>query len=216
MGNRTIAHPCTPHRVATSTPLPRVDPRRARLRRAFSLVEMLIALAITSALLTATFVALDASFTAYQRTTEVASTHTISRLTMHRMLTLIRTGRDFGPFPANIGVDRVIESDYIEFFATGGQLMRLEWRPDEQALYLVRINGGAEEASLLLENVTQMDDQGDYIPPFTLEYEKGTQLYRATIDLTLTPDDNMSVEVEGDNQDVLRLVASAIPRNQAF
>jgi prepilin-type N-terminal cleavage/methylation domain-containing protein len=191
--------------------------QNARGRRGFSLVEMLIALAITSTLLTAVFVALDASFTAYQRTTEVASTHTISRLTMHRMLTLIRTGSEFGPFPTNLTEDPVVESDYMEFYAANGQLMRLEWRPSEEALYIVYIaEDGVETASLLLEGVTQEDDDGGYIPPFTLEYVKGTQLYRATIDLTVVPDDNMSVELDGVNLDVLRLVASAMPRDQAF
>lgn len=186
-------------------------------RRGFSLVEMLIALAITATLLTATFVALDVSFRAYQKTTEVASTHIIARLMMHRMLTLIRTGKEFGPYPINMSTDRVIESDFMEFFTASGQLMRLEYIPVDQALYLVRIDEfGVEDSSLLLEGVTQLDEFGNYITPFTLEYEKGTQLYRATIDLTLVPDDNMSLELEGNNMDVLRLVASAIPRRQAY
>ena len=178
---------------------------------------MLIALAITSTLLTATFVALDASFKAYQKTTEVASTHTVSRLTMHRMLTLIRTGRDFGPYPTNLTVNSVVESDYLEFYTSSGQLMRLEYDDVDQALYLVRIAGdGTETSSLLLEGVTQVDDGGNDISPFTLEYKKGTQLYRATIDLTVIPDDNMSLELEGTNNDVLRLVASAMPRTQTY
>ena len=46
--------------------------RRTGARRGFNLIELLVALTITSTLLTATMVALDASFTAYQRTTEVA------------------------------------------------------------------------------------------------------------------------------------------------
>lgn len=190
--------------------------RRCAARRGFSLVEMLMALAISATLLTATLVALHASFLAYQRTTEVASTHTIARLTMHRMLTLVRTGRDFGPFPVN-PLDTTIESDFVEFYGYDDQLMRLEWRPGEQALYLVRVAGdGTEEANRLLEGVTQQDENGDYLPPFTLEYESGTKLRRATIDLTLIPDDNMSVMLDGDNLDVLRLVASAMPRNQIF
>ena len=36
------------------------------------------------------------------------------------------------------------------------------------------------------------------------------------IDLTIVPDDNMSVQLDGDNQQVIRLVASAIPRIQAY
>lgn len=192
-------------------------PIRRCIRRGFSLIEMMIALVITATLLSATFVALDASFMAYQETTEVASTHTICRLVMHRMLTLVRTGKDFGPFPVNIGVDTTIESDFLEFYGANDQLMRLEWNSIDQSLYIVMIDEvGNETPALLLENVTQEDEFGNYIPPFTMEYVKGTQLYRATIDLTLTPDDNMSVELEGDNTDVLRLVASAMPRSQTY
>ena len=50
------------------------------------------------------------------------------------------------------------------------------------------------------------------IKPFTLYYEKGRTLYRATIDLAIVPDDNMSVELDGQNVEVIRLVASAMPR----
>ena len=65
--------------------------RPASLRRGFNLVELLIALSISATLLTATMVALDASFKAYQKTVHMSATHTIARLTMHRMLALIRT-----------------------------------------------------------------------------------------------------------------------------
>lgn len=191
-------------------------PRLRRLRRAFSLVEMLVALAITAALLTAVMVALHASFVAYQRTTEVASTHTISRLVMHRMLTLIRTGRDFGPYPLDPR-DPVVFSTYLEFYGHQGQLMRLEWIEEDEALYIVNIMpDNSEERHLLLEGVTQRDEDDNYIPPFTLEYVLGSQLYRATIDLTVVPDDNMSVQLDGANTDVLRLVASAMPRNVTY
>ena len=49
-------------------------------RRGFNLIELLMALSISSVLLTATMASLDASFTAYQTTTEMASTHTIGHL----------------------------------------------------------------------------------------------------------------------------------------
>jgi prepilin-type N-terminal cleavage/methylation domain-containing protein len=154
--------------------------RRPRRRRGFNLVEMLIALAITAALLSATMVALDASFMAYQTTTEVASTHTISRLAMLRLMTLI------------------VESSEIEFLTPGddvtpSQLIRIEWfetpdgaHPAPNALYVV-VDGGTPQ--LLLEGV---------IPAFD-EF-----------------DDNMSVELDGDNQQQIRLVASAMPRIEAY
>ncbi len=193
----------------------RTPHRRARLRRGFNLVEMLIAMSITTALMTATMIALDASFMAYQSTTEVASTHTIGRLVMLRMLTLIRTGQEFGPFPIN-PQDSILESNSIEFVTPGGQILELRFVEDEQALYVIRDPGGANLQDLLLEGVIPQYDGIDLIPPFTLEYERGRRLHRATIDLTIQPDDNMSVDLDGDNLAQIRLVASAMPRIEAY
>ena len=205
---------CTVKRQHINTPT-----RQHHARRGFNLVELLLALAITSALLTATMVALNASFMAYQVTTEVASTHTIGRLTMHRMLALIRTGKEFGPFPTT-PLETTVTSDDIEFVAPNGQIMTLQWVEDENALY-VAVTDPATMTQIsnnkLLEGVIpQYDANGDRIKPFTLEYYKGRNLYRATIDMTIVPDDNMSVELDGDNQEVIRLVASAMPRIAAY
>ena len=193
---------------------------RRTTRRGFNLIEMLIALAITATLLSAVMVALHASFMAYQSTTELASTHTIARLVMHRMLALIRTGQEFGPFPIN-PQDSIITSNEIEFLTPAGNLVRLEWfadsdatHPQENALYAVINNG---DPYILLEGVVQQPDgAGGQTLPFTLEYELGRTLHRATIDITLVPDDNMSVNIDGDNQQQIRLVASAMPRITAY
>lgn len=186
-------------------------------RRGFNLVEMLVALAITAALMAATMVALDASFMAYQSTTEVASTHTIGRLVMNRLLTMIRTGQDFGPFPA-LPQDAIVESDSMEFLTADGDVLVIQWVQAEEALYVVRDPDGLNEWYLLLEGVSQNnpDDPMNPIPPFTLEFELGRKLHRATIDLVISPDDNMSVELDGDNTEEIRLVATAMPRMTAF
>lgn len=192
---------------------PHAPRRKAQPRRGFNMVELLIALAITSALLTATLVALNASFMAYQATTEVASTHTIGRLTMHRLLTLIRTGQEFAPLP-DTPLDTVKTSDLIEFRNPNGQVISVRWDESEEKLY-VSIDGGEEH--LLLENVlAQYDEDGALIHPFTLEYEKGLHLYRATIDFTIKPDDEMTVDLDGVNEQTIRLVASAMPRVAAY
>ena len=181
--------------------------RRGR-RRGFNLIELLIALAITAALLSATMMALRASFMAYQTTTEVASTHTISRLVMHRMLALLRTGQDFGPLPLS-PLDSIVDSNYIEFFTNNGQLITLDWVDADDTLYVVLTDeNGVETPYPLLEGVTSCN--------FTLEYELGYKLHRATIDMTIVPDDNMSVDLDGNNQLVIRLVASAMPRMIAY
>ncbi len=191
---------------------PTASDRSRRLRRGhrrgFNLIELLIALAITAALLSATMMALRASFMAYPSTTEVASTHTISRLVMHRMLALLRTGQDFGPLPLT-PLDSIVDSNYIEFFTSDGQLITLDWVDADDTLYVVLTDeNGLETPYPLLEGVTSCN--------FTLEYELGYKLHRATIDMTIVPDDNMSVTLDGDNQLVIRLVASAMPRMIAY
>ena len=184
---------------------------RCAVMRGFNLVEMLIALAISAALLAATMVALDASCMAYQTTTEVASTHTIGRLTMHRLLALIRTGSDFAPVPDDPR-NTLQESDWIQFTTPDGQILMIEWLEDVEtggALY-VTVNDGSPYK--LLEGVLAQDD----VHPFTLEYEQGCTLHRATVDLLIRPDDNMDLELEGDSQQQIHLVASAMPRGAAF
>jgi prepilin-type N-terminal cleavage/methylation domain-containing protein len=189
----------------------------ARHRRGFNLLEMLIALAISAVVLTATMVALDASFKAYQATTEYASTHTVSRLAMHRMLGLIRTGDEFGPFPID-PTDTTVESDEIQFRTPTGGVMTLRWDSLTEEL---QVETGGNTYTLLEGVVARYDppnsaDEADRIKPFTLEYVLGRNLYRATIDLTVVPDDNLSTQMDGTNSDEIRLVASTMPRVNAF
>ncbi len=191
---------------------------RTHSRCGFNLVELLIALAISAALLAATMTALDASFKAYQMTTEVASTHTVSRLTIERVQALIRTGQEFGPFPVN-PKDSIVTSDYISFRTPSGTIVSLIWEPDDEALYLETPSSPSGGYLLMEGVVTPTDDEGEPIPnyhPFTLEYELGRKLYRATIDLAVIPDDNMSVQIEGENTQIIRLVASVMPRAIAY
>lgn len=201
---------------------PRIH-RANHSRRGFNLVELLMALAITAALLTATLVALNASYIAYQQTTRAASTHTISRLAMDRMLTLIRTGEEFGPLPSNPN-NPIVYSDLIEIVTApdnngNQQGIILEYDEEDQALWVrlfIPSTGVITGNHLLLEGVIpQFDSEGQRLSPFTLEFERGRHLHRATIDLTVVPDDNMSLEIEGAHEHVIRLVATAMPRVSA-
>ena len=89
----------SPHARRQSRNVSHVSARTFGRSRGFSLVEMLIALAICAALLVAVLSALVASFRAYQATTEQASTHVVGRIVMHRMMALVRKGVAFGPHP---------------------------------------------------------------------------------------------------------------------
>ena len=170
-------------------------------------------MAITAALLTATLVALDASIRAYQSTTEEVSTQSIGRIVMHRMLTLVRTGTDFGPYPADPRVSR-IRSDYIEFRTQEDEVVTIRWdRANEVLTYQIE---GRAPVELLDGVVGTEDDQGNLLEPFTLEFEQGRRLYRASIDLSVEPDDVIDLEIEGDRARRIRLVGSAMPRLEAF
>ncbi|HWB19615.1 MAG TPA: hypothetical protein VG711_04885, partial [Phycisphaerales bacterium] len=116
-------------------------------------------------------------------------------------------------------LDSIVTSDYIEFTDDNHQTMTIEYNPVTETLSLLVTDPdtGDTTSSLLLENVkAQVDADGNPVSPFTLEYEKGRYLYRATVDLAIVPDDNMSVALDGNNTDTIRLVASAMPRFQAY
>ncbi|MCH2161450.1 MAG: prepilin-type N-terminal cleavage/methylation domain-containing protein [Phycisphaerales bacterium] len=186
----------------------------ATARRGFSLIEVMIALAISAALLSATLVALDASFRAYQSTTEEVSTHSIARLVMHRLLTMVRTGTDFGPYPEDPRI-RVIQSDFIQFKSQGGDVVTVRWNSSEHVLtYEVE---GHSPVELLGGVIGTRDGEGQLVSPFILEYADGRRLYRATIDFTIEPDDLMDLDIEGDREDNdIRMVGSSMPRLEAF
>lgn len=190
-----------------------------KMRRAFSLVEMLISLAITAALLTATLFALQTSFIAYQVTTDHASTHAVGRLVIHRMTAMIRAGQDFRPLPADIR-DRFIASDYIEFYHPDtGNLITITWDMNSGQL-LYSIDSGYPVV-LLDGVVARTDDQGATILPFLLEWEPGRHVYRVTIDLMIVPDDTISTSADNYMTDdgsinSIRFVASAMPRSAMF
>lgn len=201
----------------TRTPLP---PRRRR--RGFSIVELLVALTISSLLLTATLSALDASWRSYKATTESCSTHVVSRIVIHRLLAMIRTGTQFGPYPADFfdPAQNPITSTSIEFVAEADRLAGLDRvtrivrrdtaTPGSYELWYERIDASVDPPQLIEERPLLRDVKE---ATFILEYEPGPRLIRATIDLTVQPNDDVELRT-GVNFEtpVIRFVASASPR----
>lgn len=173
---------------------------RSRTRRAFSLVELLIAISISSTLLAACVAALDASFKSYQATTESAAINVSTRLTMHRLTSLIRNGDDFGPYPVNPIATPQIVTDNIEFIANTGPTTRQFWTIQQVAdatdlgpfrldarvetLELNQATGAWTSTAVFNQTLLYQIRQAS----FTLEYDVGPRLRRATIDLTVGPD----------------------------
>ncbi len=214
--------------------------RRGR-RRAFSLIEMLIAIAISGSVMAATLVAFDAMFKVYETATNSASNHVIARITVNRLLGMIRTGSEFGPFPQDVldGSVNPLHADYFEFASstddeTGEvlEVTRVEFRYVGQPALLRTWGSDVDppgapdgvDATGELWLVIIADDGAEQeflmlsdvrTAHFSLEYDIGPRLVQGTVDITFEP----SLAREGTEEvwtpatpETVRLVASAMPR----
>lgn len=191
--------------------------------RGFSIAEMLIALTITATLLTATLTALDTSYRSYKVTTEGASTNVVSRLVMQRMMTMIRTGTEFGPYPDDVydTTTNPVTSTSIEFMtrddgAGNRQVVRIERRDPTTAergpfeLWYVQTDfvNDVEQTPIERPMLTGVADLR-----FTLEYDVGPRLRRATVDITVRANDYQDAAFHADLEaPTIRLVSTVNPR----
>jgi len=183
------------------------------LRPGVSLVEALIALAITAILLTATMVATDASFRAYATATEQASTQSSVRLVTHRLLSMVRTSTAHGPLDVGDGsgftiVGNTITSPWLALTDASGNIVRLEYHAD-QHLLTYSVNGGA--AQPILGGVTSATFVCQRRKDYSSEDDEWV-LDRATMDLQVEADDDATLAIEDHRLPPVRLVASTMPR----
>ncbi len=216
--------------------------RRPARARGLSMVEMLIALSISASLLTATLAALDSMFKGYKQTTESASTHVITRIVVTRVLSMIRTGTDFGPGPASVlnTQQNPIAADYIQFVSARDddgdavQITRIEFRdsageptnrdwgaaggppapdPDDPPAA-----GAGELWYVLMDSSSTVIDQRPLLSGvrnvvFTMQYEIGPKLTHASMDITVEPNDSRDLTIGADQvAQTFRIVASSAPR----
>lgn len=189
-----------------------------------SLVELLVALAITAMLLTATMVAIDASFQAYAAAAESASTQTATRMVINRLLTLIRTSTAHGPLlddpsdtpPVVLLADgQTIQSHYITLLNSQGDLIRIEYRdathattPNELWLIIDPFGGGAQQSQPILGGVTN----AEFFTHRRFDSEGVLVLERGSVDLTVEADDDATLALEGAELPPIRVIASTMPR----
>lgn len=188
-------------------------PRSLR-RRGLSLIEMLVALAISAMLLTATAVAIDTSFTAYAIAAESASTQTSTRMVVNRLLTLVRTSTAHGPMLADsaAGVtvsNDIVTSPYLELQEADGDFITISWDSVTQEMSLTHDPGtGTITTQPILGGVTDCE--------FTLLRRRDNSgtwvLERASIDFTVEADDDASLDIEVANIPEVRVIASTKPR----
>ncbi len=182
---------------------------------------------------------LDTIFKGYETNADSASSHVVSRIATNRMLSLIRTGTDFGPMPADVlDVNKnPMFADYFEFVSARDedglptQLSRIEFRYAGQGAQY-RAWGVGEEAPEMDFSpsgtgelwMVQIDPSDDSETPyllltevrsavFSLVYDVGPRLERCTIDIVVEPAIPESVKLDSDvTPETIRIVASAMPR----
>jgi Tfp pilus assembly protein PilE len=194
---------------------------RSRRAAGLSLVEMLIALAITALLLTATMVATDASFKAYAAAAETASAQTATRMVVNRLLTLIRTSEAVAPAGDfdDPGIDysgNEYESDYMEIATPDGEFLRIEFVPDEDdqtrgRLMITRDPDNDDSvAQPLLDGVRNCTFH-------LVRYQDsfGTwRVRRGTLDFSVAPDEDNTLAIEANDREDIRVIASTMPRKR--
>ena len=217
---------------------------RRTTRRAFSMIEMLIALSISASIMAATLVAFDAMFKVYETSTDSASNHVVARIAVNRLLGMIRTGSEFGPFPNDVldSGANPLKADYFEFasrFNADGsisEVTRVEFRyPGEPPLLRtwgaledppelpdgMDVDGPGELWIVLIDVATGVEQEFMMLSEvrsaeFTLRYEIGPKLIKGTVDIIFEP--NLAVN-DGvwtpATPETVRLVASAMPRRSA-
>jgi prepilin-type N-terminal cleavage/methylation domain-containing protein len=210
-------------------------------RHGVSLVELLIALAISAMLLTATAMAINASFRAYADAAEQASSQAATRMVVNRLLTLIRTSTAHGPLsaqpastlqitdpddgitpytvtiPAATLAGNTTTSPYIELIDTNGT--------DVKIVYLQYTNkaGVAKQELWMVTNPGNAATQkaqpligGVTSATFScLRRKDSINLYvldRGTMDLTVAPGADATLTMEHGHPTPIRVIASTMPR----
>ena len=169
-------------------------------RRAFSLVELLLALALSAMLLAAVAVAMDASFTSSDQNDRIADTTQTARAVLGRIAHDIRTANDLQPTATTISIHPPQPNAYnlalIQYAYANGALT--ESQTD---------NNGVVTTTTLLDNTGDVKITG-FAVTFTMGLDSNLQPCTRSVTAHLTVTD-------GNQQ--FGVTASASPRrNQTY
>ncbi|MFA7235901.1 MAG: prepilin-type N-terminal cleavage/methylation domain-containing protein [Phycisphaeraceae bacterium] len=198
--------------------------------RGFTLVEMLLALAITAVLALAVSAALSASLSAYSTSAQAASMQTTGRLVMQRVLNMIRVASLHDAFdPNDAGVTLLDPADAnhplhsvgIAMRMPDGSTVRIWWQVNaaygNADLGDMMYQKVGDAAATLVEQARCLRDANNAAYVFTLASrtsDTGLMLSRATLDLVIEPEGVAGTSIEsarGANGE-LHLIGSTMPR----
>jgi prepilin-type N-terminal cleavage/methylation domain-containing protein len=141
--------------------------KNRKYKNGFSLVELLIALAITAMLMVAMAFAFSSSMMSYRTNEELFKAVNSARQAMYRITTELRTATTVDPNgPAN----------ECTFITAGGQNITYEYRDTDSKLYLITNSNGQEY--VLCDNVSAMNfiKETDIDPEDGLIFVKSVQI----------------------------------------
>jgi Tfp pilus assembly protein PilE len=189
-----------------------------RGRSGLVLIELMIALSISAALLVATAWAVDASIRAYQINQEQSALIQRARVALYHMTTSIRTTDAHVPDSASARSDftsgLVVTDTGISMYDLNNQV--LTYRYDAINQRLLAITGG--QTYTMAEGVTAFSVK---MEPMRSDESVRTGgawdlLRRATITLSVRSNSKTTVGGDSTGQQVLTLSASTMPRQNAW
>jgi prepilin-type N-terminal cleavage/methylation domain-containing protein len=191
---------------------------RGNFRHGVSLVELLIALSISAALLTATGVAVDSAFKSYSINQERSSMQQRARLAVYRIQTYVRTCKEHAPITstkvAQFATGTIVTDTGIAMFTNAGNELTFEIDPVKKQLLM--LDGVTKH--VLLEGVDLFTVKMEPLKSAAALKTGGNYdlLKRASIVLTLHPtDDGADTNTDGQSQ-TITLSASVMPRRNSW
>ena len=128
--------------------------RKAGFRSGFTIVEMLISLAILAVLLTAVAVAFNASAINYSQNEDMFKAMNTARQTLQRITSQIRTAQDVALIGAGSGED--IDNKQCTLHTQDGQDITYIYTPADNTLRLITNDDATDDDYILCSNVTAM------------------------------------------------------------
>ena len=181
--------------------------RRPRSARGATLIELLIALAITAILMTAVAVAVDTAFKNYQTNQNLADVSVAARNTVQRMRTSIRSAFN-DPCDADPSINAIIVGTAglsCSFTDANGQNIRYAYDVNSKQL-TININSSAN-TYVLLDDVYPI---ADATPIFTPRNADATEFSAGTLERV-----EIRFQVARNNL-THPISASVVPRNIVF
>jgi prepilin-type N-terminal cleavage/methylation domain-containing protein len=192
----------------------------AAIRRGVGLAEMLVALAISAALLSAVAVAIDASFKAYKINQEHSDLTQRARLAVHRITTMIRQTESHAPattaLSAQFATGATVTDTGVSMYDNSDPPRPVTFRYEPATQRLVAVVDGNTHP--LCEGVVGFSVRLEPMrsPRSIRTGGSWDLLRRATILITVRSNASTAVKGEGIGDQQVTISASAMPRRNAW